>query len=174
MTFLRSSLHLQLLHFHPHHPLSCKEGTIYSQALRYNMIISEYNIFQEELNNLTSILLAHAHPHHLIIKNIQKVLIYTHSNLLSQRTPHIEKKTFFPSLLPFQTKINHSEPLYIRIGTQLTMAPHLPLSGHLNLYLSTQNLAAFTTIVPTPHKHMAYHNTIPNKLFTYTYIHPNT
>ena len=104
MTFLRSSLHLQLLHFHPHHPLSCKEGTIYSQALRYNMIISEYNIFQEELNSLTSILLARAHPHHLIIKNIQKVLIYTHSNLLSQRTPHIEKKNILPIITSFSDK----------------------------------------------------------------------
>ena len=35
-----------LLHFHFHHPLSCKEGVIYSQALRYNMIISEDHILQ--------------------------------------------------------------------------------------------------------------------------------
>ena len=30
---------MALLHFHSDHPLSCKEGIIYSQALRYNMII---------------------------------------------------------------------------------------------------------------------------------------
>ena len=58
---------MTLLHFHSHHPLSCKEGIIYFQALRYNMIISEDHIPQEELNKLTRILLAHAYPLHLII-----------------------------------------------------------------------------------------------------------
>ena len=35
---------------------------IYSQALQYNMIISEDHILQAELNNLTRILLAHVYP----------------------------------------------------------------------------------------------------------------
>ena len=43
---------MKLLHFHSHHPLSCKEGIIYSQALRCNMIISEDHILLEELNNI--------------------------------------------------------------------------------------------------------------------------
>ena len=59
---------MTLLHFHSHHPLSCKEGIIYSQALRYNMIISDDHILQEELDNLTRILLGRAYPLHLIIK----------------------------------------------------------------------------------------------------------
>ena len=61
-----------LIHFHSHHPLSCKEGIIYSQALRYSMIILEDHILQAELSNLTRILLARAYPLHLIIKNIKK------------------------------------------------------------------------------------------------------
>ena len=65
---------MTLLHFHSHHPLSCKESIIYSQALRYNMIISEDHILQAELNNLTRILLARSYPLHLIIKNIKKNL----------------------------------------------------------------------------------------------------
>ena len=52
--------------------LSCKEGMIYSQALRYNMIISEGSIPQEELNNITHILLDCAYPLHLIIQNIKR------------------------------------------------------------------------------------------------------
>ena len=48
------------------------------------------------------------------------------------------------------------------------MMPHYQLSAHLNLYLPTQNPAAFTTILSTPHKHMAQHNTIP---YTATEIH---
>ena len=65
---------MTLLHFHSHHPLSCKEGIIYSQALRYNMIISEDHILQTELNNLTRMLLARAYPLHLINKNMGKQL----------------------------------------------------------------------------------------------------
>ena len=52
--------------------LSCKEGMIYSEALRYNMIISEGSIPQEELNNITHILLDCAYPLHLIIQNIKR------------------------------------------------------------------------------------------------------
>ena len=63
---------MTLLHFHSHHPLSCKEGIIYSQALLYNMIISEDHILHAELNNLTRILLARAYPLHLIIKKMKK------------------------------------------------------------------------------------------------------
>ena len=63
---------MTLPHFHPHHPLSCKEGIIYSQALRYHMIISEDHILQEELNNLIRILLVRAYPLYLSIKNIKK------------------------------------------------------------------------------------------------------
>ena len=66
---------ITLLHFHSHHPLSCKECIIYSEALRYSMIISEDQTAQEELNNLTCILLACLSPLHLIIKNIKKALI---------------------------------------------------------------------------------------------------
>ena len=53
----------------------------------------------------------------------------------------------------------------------MPMTPHLQLSGHLNLYLPTQNPAAFTTILSNPHKHLAHHNTIPN---TASQIHLDT
>ena len=66
---------ITLLHFQSHHPLSCKECIIYSEALRYSMIISEDQTAQKELNNLTCILLACLSPLHLIIKNIKKALI---------------------------------------------------------------------------------------------------
>ena len=68
---------MTLLHFHSHHPLNCKEGIIYSPALRHNMIISEDHILQEELISLTLILLDRAYPLHLIIKNIKKALTTT-------------------------------------------------------------------------------------------------
>ena len=92
---------MTLLHFHSHHPLSCKEGIIYSQALRYNMIISEDHILQAELNNLTRILLARSYPLHLIIKNIKKALIHSCNYLLSQQTPHTKT-----NILPIQPTPN--------------------------------------------------------------------
>ena len=63
---------MALLQFHPHHPLISTEDIIYSQQLRYNMIISEDHILQEEFNNLTHILLACTYLLHFIIKNIKK------------------------------------------------------------------------------------------------------
>ena len=71
---------MKLLHFHSQHPLSCKEGIIYSQALRCNMIIFKDHILQEELNHLTRVFLARAYPLDLIIKIIKNALIYTRSN----------------------------------------------------------------------------------------------
>ena len=53
--------------------------------------------------NLSSILLVHTYPPHLIIKNIKKALIYTHSNFLSQRTPRAEKNTL-PIIIPISDK----------------------------------------------------------------------
>ena len=91
---------MTLLHFHSHHPLSCKEGVIYSQELRYNMIISEDHNLQVELNNLIRILLARAYQLHLIIKNITKALTHNRNYLLSQRTPHTETK-ILPIITPF-------------------------------------------------------------------------
>ena len=58
---------MKLLHSHSHHTIRCKESIIYSQVLRYNMIISEDYILQEELKSLTRILLAF-----VIIKNWKK------------------------------------------------------------------------------------------------------
>ena len=67
--------------------LGCRKGIIYSKALWYNMIISEDHIMQEELNNLTCILLARAYPLNLIIKNIKNAWTHNRNYLLSQRTP---------------------------------------------------------------------------------------
>ena len=91
---------MTLLHFHSHHPFSCKEGIIYSQALCCNMIISEDHILQAELNDVLCILLARAYPLHLIIKNIKKILIRSRSCLLSQRTPHTHTN-ILPIMTPF-------------------------------------------------------------------------
>ena len=61
------------------HSLSCQEGITYSQALPYNMIISEDHILLEALNNLMHILLAHIYPLHLTyIHYISRTSITSH------------------------------------------------------------------------------------------------
>ena len=127
---------MTLLHFHSHHPLSCKEGIIYSQALRYNMIISEDHILQAELNNLTRILLARSYPLHLIIKNIKKALTHSRNYLLSQRTPHTETN-ILPIITPFSdigkqlTAIIHRNWEIVANDTTLsTIWPSKPLSAY--------------------------------------------
>ena len=127
---------MTLLHFHSHHPLSCKESMIYSQALRYNMIISEDHILQAELNNLTRILLARAYPLHLIIKNIKKALTHSGNYLLSQRTPHKETN-ILPITTPFSdmgkevTAIIHINSQIVANETTLsTIWSSKPLSAY--------------------------------------------
>ena len=104
--------------------------------------------------------LLHFQSHHPLSR--EKGITYGH---------HIQKQTFFQLSLLSQTWENHLYPLYIRIGTQLLMTLCVRLSGHLNLYLPTQNPAAFTTILSIPYKHMAHHNTI---LYTAIHIHLHT
>ena len=59
----------------------------------------------------------------------------------------------------------------------MPVTPRFLLSGHLNLYLPIQNLATFTTISFTPHKHMVHYNTIPNSttcIHLHTFTHKKT
>ena len=128
---------ITLLHFHSHHTLSCKEGIIYSQALRYSMIIIEDHILKEELSNLTRILLAHAYPLHLIIKNIKELLTRSRNYLLCQPTPHTE------------TNILSIRAPFSDIGKQLTAIIHrnwhnVAKDTTLNSIWPSKSLSAYT------------------------------
>ena len=100
---------MSLLHFHSHRPLSCKEVIIYSQALRYNMINSENDILQEELNNLTRILLAHIYP-----LSCKEVIIYSQAlryNMINSEDDILQEE------LNNLTRIllTHTYPLHLTI-----------------------------------------------------------
>ena len=136
---------MTLLYFHSPHPLSCKEGIIYSQALRYNMVITKDHILQEELNNLTHILLARTYPLHLIVKNIKNALTYNLNHLLSQQTPQTETN-ILPIVTPFSgigkvlTATIHRNWHHIANDTTLsTVWPPKPLSAY-NKSSSIHNL----------------------------------
>ena len=128
---------MTLLHCLSHHPLSCKEGIIYSQTLRCNMIISEDHILEEELNNLTRILLARAYPLYTSSLKTKKALIHNRSNLLSQRTPQTETNilpivTSFSDIGKLSTATANKDWRTIAVDTTLstTIWPSKPLPAY--------------------------------------------
>ena len=90
------------------------------------------------------------HIHYILPWITKTALIYTRSNLLSQRDTTYKNK-YSPH--------HHS-------------LPHFPLPRNLNLYLPIQHLAGFTTALFTPHKHMAHHNT--TNTATHKHLHTPT
>ena len=159
---------MTLLHFRSHHPLSCKESIIYSQALRYNMIISEDHILQAELNNLTRILLARAYPLHLIIKNIKEALTHSRNYLLSQRTPHTETN-ILPIITPFSNMsrqftatIHRNWHIVVNNITLSTIWPSKPLSAYTKSNSIHNHLVLY--------KHMVPHSKTPRTI-THTHSH---
>ena len=71
-----------LLHFHSDHLLKCKESIVFSQAVRYNVLIADDTILQKELNSLTISLLARKYPFEIITHNIFKALLHSCDTLL--------------------------------------------------------------------------------------------
>ena len=100
------------------------------------MIISEDHILQEELNNLSRILLARAYPIQLIIKNIKKALTHNHNHLLSQRKSQTENNilpivTSFSDMGKLLTAIIHRNWHHIANDTTLsTIWQSKPLSAY--------------------------------------------
>ena len=65
-----------LLHFHSNHSLKSKESIIFSQALRYNVLIADDHLTQKELDSHAISLLARKYPLDIISHNIPKALLY--------------------------------------------------------------------------------------------------
>ena len=87
---------MQLLHFQSNHSLHTKESIIYSQALRYNLIINTDTQLQTELYNLTRTLLARKYPLHIINRNILKTLKFSRPDLLHKTKKQNKKPHFLP------------------------------------------------------------------------------
>ena len=75
-----------LLPFHSNHSLKCKESIVFSQALRYSLLIADDNILQKELYSLTISLLPRKYLFEVITRNISKALPCSRDTLL-YRTP---------------------------------------------------------------------------------------
>ena len=86
-----------LLHFQSNHSLiHTTESIIYSQALRYNLIINTDIQLQIELYNLTRTLLARKYPLHIINHNKLKTLKFSRHDIL-----HKTKKQKKPHFIPY-------------------------------------------------------------------------
>ena len=67
----------ELPHFHSNHLLRCKESIVFSQTLRYNLLIADDNLLQKELNSLTMSLIVRKYPLDIITHNICKALLHS-------------------------------------------------------------------------------------------------
>ena len=75
-----------LLHFHSNHSLKCKESIVFSQALRYNLLIADDHLLQKELDYLPISLLARKYSLDIITHNISKALLHPCDILLHEPT----------------------------------------------------------------------------------------
>ncbi|KAK3747117.1 hypothetical protein QZH41_006059 [Actinostola sp. cb2023] len=104
-----------LLHHTSHHPLSCKLGTIFSQALRYRRLITQDEELHKQLNRLRLILLSRGYPNHTITSSFQKVSTLTQHQLLapSTTTTNTSPNPIIPYSIPYHPSIT-SLPNIIR------------------------------------------------------------
>ena len=75
-----------LLHFHSNHSLKCKESIVFSQALRYNLLIVDDIILQKQLDSLIVSLFTRKYRLEIIMHNISKALLHACDTFL-YRTP---------------------------------------------------------------------------------------
>ena len=128
-----------LLHNDSNHPNHSKEGIIYSQALRYNRIIHDDTLLEQELHNFTKILLARGYHLNTINKNILRALQYTQKDLLYAPRHEPDNNT-----LPFVTT-------YTKKG-------RLTTSKLKDIWQRPESDYELSTWLPT-HPTMAYKNT---------------
>ena len=90
-----------LLHFHSKHSLKCKESIVFSQALRYNLLIADDTILQKEVDSLTVSLLARKYPLEIITRNISKALLHSRDTLLYRNPKASSSRTVLPVVTPY-------------------------------------------------------------------------
>ena len=87
-----------LLHNKSHHPIHCKQGVIYSQALRYRRITTQDGEFLNKLDRLRTTLLTRGYKDRDIINQFNRVMNRTQADILRTQTT---KSNTTPKNLPF-------------------------------------------------------------------------
>ena len=93
-----------LLHFHSNHSLKCKESIVFSQALRYNLLIADDNVLQKELDSLTISLLARIYQLEVITRNISKALLHSRGTLLYRTPKASSSRSVLPVVTPYSSE----------------------------------------------------------------------
>ena len=96
-----------LLHFHSNHSLKCKESIVFSQALRYNLLIKDDTLLQKELHYLAISLLARQYPLEIITRNIPKALLHSRDTLLYRPPKTTSSKRVLPIVTPYSPEGRH-------------------------------------------------------------------
>ena len=95
-----------LLHNTSFHPNTCKQGVIYSQALRYRRIITDDNILRNQLEKLKIILMTRGYKTDTIDNAFGKATQHTQKELLYNDKPN--KTGTRPTFrVPFNTNTTH-------------------------------------------------------------------
>ena len=92
-----------ILHFHSIYSLKYK-ASIFSQALRYNLLIADDNILEKELDSLTISLLARKYSLEVITRNISKALLSSCDILLYRTLEVSSSRSVLPVLTPYSSE----------------------------------------------------------------------
>ena len=92
-----------LLHFHSNHSLKFKESIVFSQALRYNLLIADDHLLQKELDSLKISLIARKYPLD-IITHISKAVLHQRDILLHEPTKASGPTTVLPIITPYSVE----------------------------------------------------------------------
>ena len=84
------------------HPSHLKSNLVYSQALRYNRIISDDKCLAKELQTLAKILVVRGYPLNIINKHVRRALRWIQRELI-EKPKRIKKDNIVPLI------INHSK-----------------------------------------------------------------
>ena len=126
-----------LLHSYSNHLLKCKENIVFSQVLRYSLLIADDTILQKELNSLAVSLLAIKYPLEVITHNISKALLHSRDTLLC-RTPRASiSRTIIPVVTRTHRMEGSSPSRYDSICLSLKMIHNCAASGPTTLSLPT-------------------------------------
>ena len=125
-----------LLHFDSYHPLSTKESIIYSQALRYRMIITKDDMLIEALKHLEWVLINRGYPRPLITKNIHKIMGFSQSDILNK------------TLVPTHNRATPTAPIFSLPHGNLNKSINHILHSHWHLVANDTALSNTFTSAP--------------------------
>ena len=118
-----------LLHFHSNHSLKCKESIVFSQTLRYNLLITDDALLQKELDSLAISLLARQYPLEMITRNISRAPLHSRDTLLNRDPTQQAPKESSQSSTHTLQKEDTSPSQYGTVGISLRMTHNCRTSG---------------------------------------------